>query len=287
FFKLRIRQRTSGNDYKKEFENISILKSNGERYAKEIIRFIEQPDFHMNYLNGFFGKLIKQQKFNWVDIEELYYSELKDAHNAGYGTEHINRINEDFEQVKIELEKYLTKVSKRKYRKKTKLGRVFTPNPNSKTIVLTHKKYVKDNGSNIIVVNIHGELNNPQNPIIFGVGDEHHSKYKELSESNENGYLVNIKSIKYLETLNYRKLVSQLNAGDFSVHILGHSCGISDRTLLSEIFNSSTCRNQSIRIYHHNGKNSFIKKTYGISRYFKDNITMRRKVKEFDKNLTI
>lgn len=57
------------------------------------------------------------------------------------------------------------------------------------------------------VNHIHGKLGNDLNHIIFGYGDEMDDDYKTISKLNDNDYLTNIKSIRYLETDKYRKLL--------------------------------------------------------------------------------
>jgi hypothetical protein len=50
-------------------------------------------------------------------------------------------------------------------------------------------------------------LDNSENPIIFGYEDDIDEKYKLIEQQNDNRYLENIKSIKYLETRNYQKML--------------------------------------------------------------------------------
>ena len=85
-------------------------------------------------------------------------------------------------------------------------------------------------------IHIHGELNNSQNPIIFGFGDDVDKKYQEFEDLNDNRYLENFKSIAYLQTDNYKKLLEFIDSEEYQVFIFGHSCGISDRTMLNTIF---------------------------------------------------
>jgi hypothetical protein len=91
------------------------------------------------------------------------------------------------------------------------------------------------------IINIHGELNNDDNPIIFGYGDELDDDYREIEKTNDNDFLENIKSIHYHSTNNYRRLLDFLQDDPFQVFILGHSCGNSDRTLLNTIFEHENC----------------------------------------------
>lgn len=103
--------------------------------------------------------------------------------------------------------------------------------------------------SDIPVNHIHGELDNEQNPVIFGYGDELDEDYKTISNLNDNSYLTNIKSIRYLETDNYRQLLQFIDTGPYQIYIMGHSCGNSDRTLLNTLFEHKNC--VSIKPYYY------------------------------------
>ena len=118
---------------------------------------------------------------------------------------------------------------------------------------------------------IHGELNNPDNPIIFGYGDEMDEDYKSILNLNENDYLENIKSICYLKTDNYRRLLTFIDFAPYQIIIMGHSCGNSDRTLLNTLFEHKNC--VSIKPYYHqkdDGTDNYIDIIQNISRDFND-----------------
>lgn len=87
---------------------------------------------------------------------------------------------------------------------------------------------------------IHGELSKP-NEMIFGYGDELDKRYNDLRDRNDNELLKNIKTVKYLETGHYRKMLNFIESAPFQVFIMGHSCGNSDRTLLNTIFEHENC----------------------------------------------
>jgi hypothetical protein len=137
------------------------------------------------------------------------------------------------------------------------------------------KKY--SNASN---VHIHGSTNeNDRNPIIFGFGDELDEDYKSIEKLNDNSYLENIKSINYLETDNYKRLLEFANIGNFQVFIFGHSCGISDRTLLNTIFEHDNCA--SIKPFYHlrkNNEDNYSDIVRNVSRNFNDKAKMRDRV---------
>ncbi len=129
-------------------------------------------------------------------------------------------------------------------------------------------------------IHIHGSLNKTDNnPIIFGFGDEIDKDYKKIEQLNDNGFLKNIKSINYLETDNYKKLLEFVNDDDFQIFIFGHSCGISDRTLLNTLFEHHNC--VSIKTFFHRKdeeNDNYSDIVRNISRNFNDKANMRDKV---------
>lgn len=134
-------------------------------------------------------------------------------------------------------------------------------------------------GSAFQVNHIHGELENENNPVIFGYGDELDEDYKTISNLNDNAYLTNIKSIRYLETDNYRRLLSFVDSAPYQIYIMGHSCGNSDRTLLNTLFEHRNC--VSIKPYYHlkeDGTDNYIEIIQNISRNFNDMQLMRDRV---------
>lgn len=142
----------------------------------------------------------------------------------------------------------------------------------------TEKLYMKDNNTDK-VIHIHGELDNPKNPIIFGYGDEIDESYKQIERKNDNKFLENVKSIKYLETRNYKDLLNFIDSDKFQIYIMGHSCGISDRTLLNTLFEHENCF--SIKIFYHKRNDytdNFSDVIRNISRNFTNKPLMRKRV---------
>jgi len=128
-------------------------------------------------------------------------------------------------------------------------------------------------------IHIHGELNNSQNPIIFGFGDDVDKKYQEFEDLNDNRYLENFKSIAYLQTDNYKKLLEFIDSEEYQVFIFGHSCGISDRTMLNTIFEHDNCK--SIKPFYHlkkDGTDNYTEIVQNISRNFNDKKKYRDRV---------
>lgn len=129
------------------------------------------------------------------------------------------------------------------------------------------------------VNHIHGMLEAPDS-IIFGYGDELDENYKKMVNKNDNAYLKDIKSIKYLESNNYRKLLQFIESETYQIFIMGHSCGNSDRTLLNTLFEHKNC--VSIKPYYFqdkvNNTDNYTDIVQNISRNFTDMKLMRSRV---------
>jgi hypothetical protein len=141
----------------------------------------------------------------------------------------------------------------------------------TKTVHLYHNQ-------NFSLNYIHGELDKPQN-IIFGYGDEIDENYQALKNLNDNGCLCNLKTIKYLETDNYRNALAFMDSAPYQVCIMGHSCGNSDRTLLNTLFEHKNCL--SIKPYYYikeDGTDNYLDIIQNISRNFTDMKLMRDRV---------
>lgn len=139
------------------------------------------------------------------------------------------------------------------------------------------KYYIDSRYENL--VNIHGELLNKDNPVIFGFGDDVDEKYKHFENLNDNRYLENFKSIAYLQTRNYKKFLEFIDSEEYQVFIVGHSCGISDRTMLNTIFEHDNCK--SIKPFYHkreNGTDNYTDIVQNISRNFNDKKKYRDRV---------
>lgn len=128
-------------------------------------------------------------------------------------------------------------------------------------------------------VNIHGDLANEDNPIIFGFGDDVDEKYKDFENLDDNRFLKNFKSIAYLQSDNYKRILEFINVTEYQVFIFGHSCGISDRTMLNTIFEHDNCK--SVKPFYHkrqDGSDNYTDIVQNISRNFNDKKKFRDRV---------
>ena len=257
----------------------------------------------------FFEEICKSvETKGWVDIENLYYVYLSHK-NQNYISP--KDANNDLEIIREKLIEYLSGVQKEisddmvkdklkawmiESFKESDISHEGLNQGNIKMEFLQAKmKKTRFSPERILMLNfnyttladlylpkscihIHGELSNPKS-VIFGYGDELDADYKKLSEKNDNEYLRNIKSIKYLESPNYRNLLGFIEASPYQVYIMGHSCGNSDRTLLNTLFEHRNC--YSIKPFYYikeDGTDNFIELAQNISRNFTDMKLMRDRV---------
>ena len=141
----------------------------------------------------------------------------------------------------------------------------------------TAKLYLPTPKPGFKINHIHGELSNPDS-VIFGYGDELDENYKKLSNLNDNEYLKNFKSIKYLESDRYRKALQFMDAEPYQVFIMGHSCGNSDRTFLNTLFEHKNCVSIKPYYYKYQKGDYYLKIVQNISRNFTDMKLMRDRV---------
>src|SRR5690606_12520167 len=132
-------------------------------------------------------------------------------------------------------------------------------------------------------IQIHGKVGDSHNKINFGFGDEMDDDYKMIENLDENEFLRNFKSFGYLQNSNYKNLLDFIELGKFQVIIMGHSCGISDRTMLNTIFEHPNCR--SIKPFYYQWKDeegithdNFTELVQNIYRHFNKKKQMREKV---------
>lgn len=271
-----------------------------------------QPYFRVQVKSHFFKHLATScSHATWVDIENEYYEELKKIlvqKNYPDKVKVLNDLNKSMKNIIARLEHYLQSLPipdlQKQYIKILKEDilhdDVVTINLNDDlqpdTTRILNFNYTRtienyfDGKDEALrygfeVNYIHGQLGNPQNPLIFGFGDELDENYLLMEHEKTKGFLEYIKSFWYFKTSNYHDLIRFIDASDFQVFILGHSCGLSDRTMLNMIFEHDKCK--SIKIFYHGdtAKNNFTSLTQEISKHFKNKGVMRKKIVPFNKSL--
>lgn len=285
--------------------------NNNESYnnLNDILKFLKDDFIELKYKSPFFNHIINRSiEFNWVDIEIEYYRmvisiyeefKVSNTKKREYSSLKINlkNLNGHFEVIKRYLEEYLSTINIseeilnqeiKNHFKSLKFesgsSAYFTLFLNfnyTSTVDLYFKSY--EIGGNRKKIDIHGSINNPSNPIIFGYGDLLDPNYQELENINEKEALTNIKYFSYFKTLNHSKLKTYLASGEFKVSIMGHSCGLSDRLLLNEIFEHENC--MQIKIFYHQineNETDYFDKLIEISRHFRDKYKMSSKILSFE-----
>jgi len=291
--------------YFPRFTEVSQSSLGYDGFSSFISRYrINEHNSNLHFNNRFLGRItLKKQIKHWLDIEEEYYLALNECLHEGYEGG-IEQLNSDFSVIKTLLENYLKKQTANKINKLAQIEQNINSNFSSKNILKepkipvlyetlylsfnytnTEKLYVQNNNSDKII-HIHGELNSPENPIIFGYGDDIDEKYKLIEQEKDYRYLENIKSIRYLETRNYQEMLKFIDADEYTIYIMGLSCSNSDRTLLNTLFEHKNCL--SIKVFYHqreDGTNDYSDIIKNISRNFTDKPLFRKIV--VDKTLCV
>jgi len=289
---------------------------------QDFLDFMELPYIKgkIEFKHAFFSRLIRNLTLRkWVDIEYEYFFSVIDVMNktgfANKGKEYqdalevLKKLNLCFDNLKKELLEYLGSLEYKKYNHRIEdrledyickpdegehNNKLFL-NFNYTSTIKNYWELVKTPQAKVgkqdsIIVNIHGKLGDDENPIIFGYGDEKNPHYPDIENLNENEFLKNIKSFWYSQTGNYQVFSRFIEAEEFKVFILGHSCGISDRILLKSIFEHDNCN--SIQIFYHkraDGTNDYFEKTQEISRHFsaENKHKMRNKILPFNESCSL
>ena len=234
---------------------------------------IRKRDIAVSSLNHWY-EFVKQR--NQYTMEEWvnYISELKNKKYDSY------LIQYDVQSVNEKYTKYIQNLDFQSFDNEQIPDYYILPN---RTLLLnfnytTMADMYLPESCRYLVNHIHGQLSDPDS-IIFGYGDEIDKHYSELTEFNDNEYLRHIKSFKYLESSNYKNLLSFIDSEPYQICIMGHSCGISDRTLLKTLFEHPNC--VSIKPYYYkqsSGQDNYLDIVQNISRNFSDMRLMRDRV---------
>lgn len=280
-------------DILSEFKKIS-----SNKYLE--VKFFWKSTFFKNIYNNL-------DRVGWVDIEIEYFDLLKGFNgdtNVESNKKQIIKLNSELEYLKSRLIQYLDKeqgrfeikpypplldqLKSRIIKKECVINSVefdsFPPE---------HTYFLNFNYTNVVdkywgtfkplessINNIHGSLNGGQPPI-FGFGDEMDKDYVTFEDYRLDESFEHIKSFKYLEADSYRNLLEFINSNPFQVQIFGHSCGISDRTMLNTIFEHENCISIKVFYYETKEDNDFTRKNFSIARHFSDKKSLREKVVNF------
>ncbi|MCL1637926.1 MULTISPECIES: AbiH family protein [Elizabethkingia] len=292
----------------------------GRPFYKEIL------EYTLKLKNNLISILLSScRESNWVDIENEYYKILCELSSKNKIQE-IIELNKGFELLQNLLYDYLIRIeeqhSSHKYdasrsnlvsqltepikhnlapqSKKTVRGITINTNDaptpsnilflnfNYTSTIETYVKEIRKTIPNTDVIYIHGKLNDINNPMIFGYGDEQETNFEVLEKYDE--CLKYVKTYWYLRTNNYENFLKFIDVDEFEVYIMGHSCGMSDKTMLSSIFNNPNCKKIKVLTYDKSfgskdlaiDTTNYIEMTYQIGRLFNNKADLRKKLIPFE-----
>lgn len=254
---------TSYSDFINSLESIS--KSDKIKFARV---FNPIPYNHKREDREFKSSVLRRVKNNherslWSDIELTYYLILKEkiqeAKSSDSTTlfERIERYNNDFEQVKDLLKEYLKDQVHGIEKGIPQFNRMISQtNMNDGLIInLNYTDYIRVlyPKCSLAKYHIHGQLNVDKNPIVFGFSPSS-EQLIELFDENENELLKNIKQTYYKRGALYHAMArinsrSLAQNSKYNLHLIGASCGLSDRTILEELITNEHLKKIYIHYY--------------------------------------
>lgn len=312
--------RIKGHPNQFEDDLLKIIVENGKycipeyKTISELMKGVKENGYRLKGKHDFFQKLIENYRdFKWVDIEYEYYVALveiykvlenKNLIRSDYHFNQVASLNNCFDAIRLKLIEYLQSIEVTHEKHIQIIEDALIGGNGPRNNDKGDKLYVYFNYTNTMslyspkispknqVVYIHGELSDVNNPVIFGYGDEMHPYYEKIENLNSNDFLKNIKSFNYFKTNNYQRIIRFIEANfrPYTVKILGHSCGLSDRILLNTIFEHPNCK--AVKIYYHQKsekENDYFEKTQEISRHFKSTSKgkMRNKIVSFERSVPL
>ena len=270
-------------------DTLNLLKSDPALFAKF-------------FRKKFIVELYLRRELEWFAIENTYFRFLYSYAKKGdqsYRERVILDLNSQLEQIKKELRTYLRSIEISKNRHVDKF--LSTTFKNYSNIVFvdfnytgTIKLYLNSSFSDnqhVEVINVHGTIVDENE--IFGYGDDKSDEYQELKSLEEDYFLENFKTINYNMDKHYQRLIERISPqSKFDVHVLGHSFGRTDKTLLNEIFDHPNAK--KIHLYKRldfaqdpdKQYKSFKNSMMAISRIMLDESDVRSKVVNFQDSPT-
>lgn len=247
--------------------------------------------------NSLLARLYTGTDKNWFDIENIYFQELIPIKNQAikkeklFNTIKLDLLNSEFLEIKLAVKEYLTTIE---VIPNDEINSFFNLHcrdcQNAYFINFNYTSSVKNyitNSERFIVNHIHGSLENDN--IIFGYGNDQNNHYQEMKESEVEQFLEFFKTFDYLQDHNYDNIYDEaLNKFDeYEVYIIGHSLGMTDKTLISEILNTEKCK--KIYLFKRSDlkekpeliRNEYRKLMYAASRIIPNEKELRKKIVNF------
>ena len=225
---------------------------------QQVIRFGEESDLLKHIVayplvlshilrSEFLSKLYKDKIEGWFDVEHVYFNLLCEF-SSDTEAYRVDDLNKDLMYVKKMLSLYLSEIKytfnenidrfiQREFRDFSEI--VFINFNYTESI----DKYVNSYpfSRRVTVVNIHGTLSE-ENPIL-GYGNDEDANYKNLKKLEKNNLLEHFKTVDYLLASNHKKFLTVINSlENYEAFVLGHSLGLTDKTLLKQVFDDARCK---------------------------------------------
>lgn len=199
--------------------------------------------------NRFVESLLKQMALeNWCDIEAFYFDILLNIKSGKHFYKSPQELNNDFKTLKKHLSEYLL-TQENDSNEMDEYASFFQKIDSENTIIVNfnytrtiHTHYARYL-QNSKIIDIHGQLEDTANPMIFGYAAID-SEMEELLKG-DNHYFRNIKKVMYKKSSEEMHLLKALKhfedkkkfmeEDSVTTSILGHSCGISDSHILNKI----------------------------------------------------
>lgn len=263
--------------------------------------------FKINYKSDLLRSVIKKLKSfqGWVDIEKEYYVQLQNSIN---NPKQVGLLNSAIQYITNSLCDYITKVQSdfseaswpqipESYREAIKnllLLPLSDIPPHHReeyietiyvnfnyTNTLDNYLKIESYNPNIRAINIHGQAS--EKNIIFGFGDALGEQKRIFKESENDLIFKNIKQLEYPTRNEYEKLKNIIEAKPYDLFIFGHSCGLSDAHLISDLIEHPNCK--KIKLGHYN-EEDFRSRVINIYRILRDNSNIG-KITSYEKKLEL
>lgn len=250
-----------------------------------IIDFVEQ----FSNFKELYNEMVKQQMFsftpnnisllnkilnpflNWVDIENTYFDylvELWEQRKTSNPQHDVIKLNNQFRFLKSELINYLKCLDSRlRFVSEKELtfkddfteliyGDTTSSMENEEMLILNfnyldtfRKNYRLSNKSKHIF--IHGSVHSHLSDIVFGYGNDDHNVLNEMINENSDDYF-QFRKINHYTSKEKKMLDSFIKNSKYNIQILGHSLGLTDKTLLKEVFLNDNFKELSLFQYGEN-----------------------------------
>ncbi len=227
-----------------------------------------------------FSKLLNSNESLWFNFEKDYFHELSKIFSEGGD---IEKLNTQFSSIRKRLIKYIeskqifldeqhfekSQVKKLLNHFVEKIG---STEPNN--ILFLSFNYTRTLGEyfhrtpeqyNPKIIYIHGNINSTNDEVVFGYDNDRDTTFNNIMNGTDTKFLNFIKSVLYSNNENYNELDEFIRQDIFEIQIFGHSCGVSDFSILRYMFENQNCRKIKIFYNPEEGSSDYTQKVQFIN----------------------